>query len=155
MEWIVFFLHCTSSILANLFLPSRKCRYALSHVKTKYTAILSPQNIFYLLSVDLILGRTERTQTLTKHYREDFPAKSMQGTKFSKLTAEWKTCSQLINKPKQDLFMQLKELLTTNDILPGDLIANWSRYIKIKFSPLYCRMSIEIRLFFAKRVSHI
>ena len=93
---------------------------------------------------------TEITQTLTKHYREDLPAKSMQGTKFSKLTAEWKTCSQLINKPKQDLFMQLKELLTTNDILPGDL----SRYIKIKFSPFYCRCRLKYG-WFSQNGSHI
>ena len=63
-------------------------------------------------------------QTLTGQFRRDFPAKSLEGTEFEKaaivtsdLSTEWKTYRHLlIKQPKDDISMQLKELLT-NDML--------------------------------------
>ena len=57
-------------------------------------------------------------------FGRDLPAKSLEGTEFKKaaivfsdLSTEWKTYRQLlIKQPKDDISMQLKELLT-NDML--------------------------------------
>ena len=69
---------------------------------------------------------------------EDLPAKSMEGTEFEKgaivfsdLCTEWKMYHQLlIKQPKDDISMQLKELLT-NDML----IALFLNLNKLKESP--------------------
>ena len=63
-------------------------------------------------------------QTLIGKFGRDLPAKSLEGTEFEKaaivssdLSTEWKTYHQLlIKQPKDDISMQLKELLT-NDML--------------------------------------
>ena len=63
-------------------------------------------------------------QTLIGQFGRDLQAKSLEGTEFEKaaivssdLSTEWKTYRQLLIKhPKDDISMQLKELLT-NDML--------------------------------------
>ena len=61
-------------------------------------------------------------QTLIGQFRRDLSAKSLEGTELEKaaivsldLSTEWKTYRQLL-QPKDDISMQLKELLT-NDML--------------------------------------
>ena len=61
-------------------------------------------------------------QTLIGQLERDLPAKSLEGTVFEKaaivssnLSTEWKMHRQLlIKQPKDDISMQLKELLTNN-----------------------------------------
>ena len=60
---------------------------------------------------------------ISSQFRSSSKAKSLEGTQFKKaaivcsdLSTEWKTYHQLIKQPKDDIYMQLKELLT-NDML--------------------------------------
>ena len=80
------------------------------------------------------------TQTLTNTTEKTYQINNCKATNFSKRIRERKTSSQLIKKPKQALFKQLKEVLTS-DILPGDLITNYhvsfEHLLKIKFSPFH------------------
>ncbi len=61
-------------------------------------------------------------QTLIEQFGRDLPAKSLEGTEFEKAAivssdlSTWKTYRQLIKQTKDDISMQLKELLT-NDML--------------------------------------
>ena len=65
---------------------------------------------------------------LIGQFGRDLPAKSLEGAEFEKavivssnLSTEWKTYRQLlIKQPKDDISMQLKELLT-NDLLIGNI----------------------------------
>ena len=73
---------------------------------------------------ELALYGDSSIQTLFGQLGRDLPAKSLEGTEFEKAaivssdqSTEWKTyCQLLIKQPKDDISMQLKELLT-NDML--------------------------------------
>ena len=72
---------------------------------------------------ELLLYGDSSIQTLIGQFGRDLPAKSLEGTEFKKaaissdLSTEWKMYRQLlIKQPKDDISMQLKELLT-NDML--------------------------------------
>ena len=95
---------------------------------------------------------TVQFKTLIGQFGRDLPAKSLEGTEFEKaaivssdLSTEWKTYHQLlIKQPKDDISMQLKELLT-NDML----IAQFPNLHK----PATIRLSIHISTALADEVS--
>ncbi len=108
--------------------------------------MLSAFNIFDLKKVpslsthELPLYGEGSIQTLIGQFGRDLPAKSLEGTEFEKtaivssdLSTEWKTYLQLlIKQPKDDIYMQLKELLT-NDMLIAysPIYINWQSYASL------------------------
>ena len=91
--------------------------------------VLSAFSIFDAKKVPSISTRVplygdSSIQTLIRQFGRDLPAKSLNGIEFEKaaivssdLSTEWKTYHQLlIKQPRDDISMQLKELLT-NDML--------------------------------------
>ena len=87
-------------------------------------SIFDPKKVPSLSTHELPLYGDSSIQTLIGQFGRDLPAKSLAGTEFDKaaiassdLSTEWKTYRQLlIKQPKDDISMQLKELLT-NDML--------------------------------------
>ena len=87
-------------------------------------SIFDPKKVPSLSTHKLHLYGESSIQTLVGQFRRDLPAKSLEGTEFEKaaivssdLSTGWKTYHQLlIKQPKDDISMQLKELLT-NDML--------------------------------------
>ena len=85
-------------------------------------SIFDPKKVPSLSTHQLPLYGDSSIQTLIGQFGRDLPAKSLEGTEFEKaaivssdLSTEWKTYRQLL-QPKDDISMQLKELLT-NDML--------------------------------------
>ena len=87
-------------------------------------SIFDPKKVPSLSTNELPLYGDSSIQTLVGQYGRDLPAKSLERTEFEKATIvssdpsiEWKTYRQLLTKQsKDDISMQLKELLT-NDML--------------------------------------
>ena len=87
-------------------------------------SIFDPKKVPSLSTHELPLYGDSSIQILIGQSGRDLPAKSLEGTEFEKaaivscdFSTEWKTYRQLlINQPKDDISMQLKELLT-NDML--------------------------------------
>ena len=87
-------------------------------------SIFDPKKVPSLLLIELPLYGDSSIQTLTGQFERDLPAKSLEGTEFKKadivfsdLNTGCKMYRQLlIKQPKDDMSMQLKELLT-NDML--------------------------------------
>ena len=86
-------------------------------------SISDPKKVPSLSTHEQPLYGDSSIQTLIGQFRRDLPAKSLEGTEFEKaaivssdLSTEWKTYCQLLMQPKDDISMQLKELLT-NDLL--------------------------------------
>ena len=87
-------------------------------------SILDTKKLPHLSTHELPLYGDSSIQTLIGEFGRDLPAKSLEGTEFEKAaivssdrSTEWKTYRQLlIMLPKDDISMQLKELLT-NDML--------------------------------------
>ena len=85
--------------------------------------IFDPKKVPSLSTHELPLYRDSSIQTLIGQFWRDLLAKPLEGTEFEKaaivssdLSTEWKTYRQLLNQPKDDISMQLEELLT-NDML--------------------------------------
>ena len=86
--------------------------------------IFDPKKVPSLSTHELPLYGDRSIQTLIGQFGRDLPAISLEGTGFEKaaivstdFSIEWKTyCQLLIKQPKDDIAMQLKELLT-NDML--------------------------------------
>ena len=98
----------------------------LDHRKMVLSAfnIFNPKKVPSLSTHELPLYGDSSIQTHIGQFGRDLPAKSLEGIE-SDLSTEWKTYRQLlIKQPKDDLSMQLKELLT-NDML----IALFPNYI--------------------------
>ena len=84
----------------------------------------NPKKVPSLSTHELPIYGDSSIQTLIGQFGGDLPAKSLEGTEFEKeaivssdLSTEWKPYRQLlIKQPKDDISMQLKELLT-NDML--------------------------------------
>ena len=87
-------------------------------------SIFDPKKVPRLSTHELPLYGNTSIQTLIGQFWRDLPAKLLEGTEFEKaaivssnLSTEWKTYRQLlIKQTKNDISMQLKELLT-NDML--------------------------------------
>ena len=108
--------------------------------------VLSAFSFFYrrklpsLSNHELPLYGDSSIQTLIGQFGRDLPAKSLEGREFEKaaivssdLSTEWKTYRQfLIKQSKDDISMQLKELLT-NDMLIAlfPIYMNWQLYARL------------------------
>ena len=87
-------------------------------------SIFDEKKVPRLSTHELPLYGDSSIQTLIGQFGRDLPAKSLEVTEFEKavivsfdLSTEWETYRQLLfMQPKDDIFMQLKELLT-NDML--------------------------------------
>ena len=87
--------------------------------------IFDPKKLSSLSTHELPLYGDSSIQTLIGQFGRDLPAKSLEGTEFEKAAivsydsrTEWKTYRQLrIKQPKDDISMQLKELLTNDNML--------------------------------------
>ena len=85
-------------------------------------SIFDPKKVPSLFTHALSLHGDSSIQTLIGQFGRDLPAKSLEGTEFGKaaivssdLSTEWKTyCQLLIKQSKDDISMQLKELLTND-----------------------------------------
>ena len=85
-------------------------------------SIFDPKKVPSLSTHELSLHGDSSIQTLIGQFGRDLPAKSLEGTEFGKaaivssdLSTEWKTyCQLLIKQSKDDISMQLKELLTND-----------------------------------------
>ena len=88
-------------------------------------SIFDPKKVLSLSTHELPLYGGSSNQTLIGQFGSDLPAKSLEGTEFEKaaivssdLITEWKTYRQLfIKQPKDDISMQLKELLTNDKLI--------------------------------------
>ena len=88
-------------------------------------SIFDPKKVPSLSTHELPLYGDSSIQTLIGQFGRDLPAKSLEGTGFEKvaivssgLSTEWKTYRQLLIKQlKDDISMQLKELLTNNMLI--------------------------------------
>ena len=85
--------------------------------------IFDPTKVPSLSTHELPLYGDSLIQTLIGQFGRDLPAKSLERTEFEKaaivssdLSTEWKVSSASIKQPKDDISLQLKELLT-NDML--------------------------------------
>ena len=95
-------------------------------IQTKCQASLLMSYLYGDSSIQIIIGQFGR----------DLPAKSLEGTKFEKaaivssdLSTEWKTYHQLLIKQlKDDISMQLKELLTNDMVVALFSNLNWQSY---------------------------
>ena len=90
---------------------------------TKRCVIIDPKKVPSLSTHELPLYGDRSIQTIIGQFGRDLPAKTLEGMEFEKaaivsdLGTEWKTYHHLVIKlPKDDISMQLKELLT-NDML--------------------------------------
>ena len=87
-------------------------------------SIFDPKKVPRLSTHELPLYGDSSTQTLIGQFGRDLPARSLEGTEFEKaaivsssLSTEWKMYRHLlIKQPKDDISIQLTELLT-NDML--------------------------------------
>ena len=87
-------------------------------------SIFDPRQVPNLSTHELPLYGDSSIQTLNGQFGRDLPAKSLEGTEFEKASivssdhsTKWKMYRQLlIKEPKDDIYMQLKELIT-NDML--------------------------------------
>ena len=85
-------------------------------------SIFDPKKVPSLFTHELSLHGDSSIQTLIGQFGRDLPAKSLEGTEFGKavivssdLSTEWKTyCQLIIKQSKDDISMQLKELLTND-----------------------------------------
>ena len=85
-------------------------------------SIFNPKKVPSLSTHELPLYGDSSIQTLIGQFGRDLPAKSLEGNEFEKeaiassnLSTEWKKYRQLlITQPKDDISMQLKELLTND-----------------------------------------
>ena len=88
-------------------------------------SIFDPKKVPSLSTHELPLYGECSIQTLNGQFGRNLPAKSLEGTEFEKativysyLSTEWKMyCQLLIQHPKDDISMQLKELLTNDMFL--------------------------------------
>ena len=100
-------------------------------------SVFDPKKVPSLSTHELPLYGDSSIQTLFGQLVRVLPAKSLEGTEFEKaaivsseLGTEWKMYRQLlIKQPKDDISMQLKELLT-NDMLIAlfPIYINWQPY---------------------------
>ena len=113
--------------------------------------IFDPQKVPILSTHEQPLYGSSSIQTLIGQFGRDLPAKSLEGTEFEKaaivssdLSTECKTYHQLlIKQPKDDISMQLKELLT-NDMLMA-LFPNLHKLATICLSIPISTASVEQR----------
>ena len=102
---------------------SSRFRFSSKYLLSTFS-IFDPKEVPSLFTHELPLYGDSSIQTLAEQFGRDLPAKSLKETEFEKaaivssdLSTEWKTYRQLlIKQPKDDISMQLKELLT-NDML--------------------------------------
>ena len=112
-------------------------------------SIFDPKKVPSLSTHELPLCGDSSIQTLVGQFGRDLPAKSLEGTEFEKaaidssdLSTEWKMYRQLlIKQPKDDISMQLKELLT-NDMLTA-LFPNLHKLATICLSITISTASVE------------
>ena len=103
-------------------------------------SVFDPKKVHSLSTHELPLYGESSIQTLIGQIGRDLPAKSLEGTEFEKativscdLSKEWKMYHRLlIKQPKDDISMQLKELLT-NDMLIAlfPIYKNWQPYASL------------------------
>ena len=106
----------------ELLSTSSKITYPAGSSKNVLSAFstFDPKKVSSLSIHELPLYGDSLIQTLIRQFGRDLPAKSLEGTEFEKaaivssdLSTDWKTYHQLLIKwPKDDISMQLKELLT-------------------------------------------
>ena len=110
------FIRLTKDNISNWFRSSSKDAISLQ--------FFDPKNGPSFSTHELPLYGDDSIQTRIGQFGRNLPAKSLDGTEFEKaaivsfdLSTEWKTyCQLLIKQPKDNISMQLKELLT-NDML--------------------------------------
>ena len=100
-------------------------------------SIFYPKKVPSFFTHELPLYGDSSIQTLVGQFGRDLPAKLLERTEFEKaaivssdLSTEWKTyCQLLIEQPKDDISLLLKELLT-NDMLIAlfPIYINWQPY---------------------------
>ena len=113
-------------LFINLVKDNISSRFASSKDVVTALSIFDPKKVPNPTSPNMPSYGEESIETLIKHYATDLPAETLEGKMFTKeaiisndLRAEWKTYRHLLlTQPKDNLKLQLKELLT-NDTLKG------------------------------------